>query len=384
MPSAPSSSDRPAWGWIALTVIACAYIGIAPQAHAFEVVGVPDAVRTALRWQAGVALFWAAAAIPLATRWSLADREGRALLGLFLLAITVSVAAGWLGHAVLRTDGQYGRGVIVMEFVSGALPTHALTAAMLSLVGSWTSARRQRARARDREALLAAHATRAELEALRERMQPHFVLNALNTVAALARRGDGDAAAEAAADLGELLQFSLAAEGDLVAFDTERRVVERCLAIEQARLGDRLVVSWSLDPAVRTTHVPALSWQPLVENAIRHGIARRTSPGRLQLSARRDAAHVVLAVDADGADDAVAPPDDRPDDHPGIAHDLAAGGASLGGLGLGESTLDRRLALLYGERASLTRTPRPGGTRTELRLPLDAPGALPHERDAAP
>jgi len=238
---------------------------------------------------------------------------------------------------------------------------------MLSLVGSWTNGRRQRARAADREALFSAHATRAELDALRERMQPHFVLNALNTIAALARRGDGEAAGEAAADLGEILQFSLATTGDAVAFDTERAIVERYLAIEQARLGERLSVSWSIDASVQTTRVPALCWQPIVENAIRHGIARRTTPGKLRLAARRSGEHIILSVDTDGVDQRIQAAG------PGDAPDLPAVDARFGGLGLGESTLERRLVLLYGEDASITRTPRLGGVLTEVRLPLTSP-----------
>lgn len=351
--------DRPAWGWIALTVVICAFIGVPPQAHSFEVIGVPNGPATALRWQGGVALFWAVVAVPLARRWSLADREGRALAGLIALTFAVSVASGWLGYLLLHPQGNYPRGVMVGELISGSLPTHALTASMLSLVGSWTNGRRQRARATDRESLLTAHATRAELDALRERMQPHFVLNALNTIAALARRGDGDAAGEVAADLGELLQFSLASADDAVAFDTERAIVERYLAIEQARFGERLQVTWSIDSTVHTTRIPALSWQPIVENAIRHGVAHRTTPGTVALSATRTSTHVVLVVDADGADDTTAPEPESP----------------FGGLGLGEATLERRLTLLYGDAATLAHIPRPGGMRTEVRIPLTTASA---------
>ncbi|MCU0635256.1 MAG: histidine kinase [Gemmatimonadaceae bacterium] len=348
--------DRPAWIWIALTVVGCAFIGIAPQAHAFEVIGVADAPMTAVRWQAGVAGFWLVAAVPLARRWSLADREGRALVALGALAMAVSIASAWAAYLLLDPTGPYARRMMLVELVSGALPIHALTAALLSLVGSWTNGRRQRARAADREALLAAHATRAELDGLRERVQPHFVLNALNTIAALARRGDGERAGDVAADLGEVLQFSLASAGDAVAFDSERVIVERYVAIEQARFGDRLDVQWHIDPAVRTTRVPALSWQPVVENAIRHGIARRTRPGVLRLEAYRGAEHVRLVVDADGAESAAAA-DSEPD-------------APFGGLGIGEATLERRLALLFGDRASVARVPRAGGMRTEVRIPL--------------
>lgn len=349
--------DRPNWGWILLTVAGCAFIGVPPLVHAFEVIGVPDGPDAALRWQGGVAVFWLLVAVPLARRWSLADREGWALVGLGLVALLVSMGNAWSALWLLHPTGPHARGVQIAELVAGSLPTHGLTAALLSLVGSWTNGRRQRARAADREALLSAHATRAELDALRERVQPHFVLNALNTIAALARRGDGDAAGDVAADLGEVLQFSLGAAGDAVAFDTERTIVERYLAIEQARFGARLRVEWTVDDAVRTTRVPALAWQPLVENAIRHGLARRIAPGTVHLSATRSATHLVLVVDADGPDTAPATDD--------------AADSPFGGLGLGEATLERRLALLYGGRAAIRRVPRAGGTRTEVHLPLD-------------
>ena len=369
--------DRPAWGWIGLTVAACAFIGVVPQSHAFEVVGVIDPVRASLRWQAGVAVAWAITAVPLAQRWSLAEREGRALVGLLLLSVFVSIASAWLGYLLLETSGEYGRSVIVTEFTSGAMPTHALTATMLSLVGSWTNGRRQRALAADREAVLRAHAARAELDALRDRMQPHFVLNALNTVAALARRGDSEAAGEVATDLGELLQFTLGTDDDLVAFDTERVIVERYVAIEQARFGERLQVVWDLDPAVRTTHVPALAWQPLVENAVRHDLATHATGGTLRLAARRHADHVLITVET-------------------RRHDVSSleseaefsrrdGRAPFGGLGLGSSTLERRLNLLYEGRASLAREAVPHGHCTTLRIPLTASGAsasIPESLDA--
>lgn len=356
MPNELRDQDAPAWGWIVLTVIVCAYIGVAPQAHAFEVVGITQAVPAALRWQVVTAALWAVAAAPIARRWSLAEREGRAIVGLLLLALGVSLVSAWSGYLLLPRTGTYTRGVVVTELVMGALPTHALTATMLSLVGSWTNARRQRARAADREALLAAHATRAELDALRERMQPHFVLNALNTVAALARRGDAEAAGEAAADLGEVLQFSLSATDDLVAFDTERSMVERYVAIEQARFGERLQVTWNIDAAAHTTRVPALSWQPLVENAIRHDITRRADGGRLHLAAVRHHDMLHLSVEVDAA--------------PSAAGDDSGEPAPFGGLGVGTATLERRLALLYGGRASLERETPDGTQRVTLRIPL--------------
>jgi LytS/YehU family sensor histidine kinase len=116
-------------------------------------------------------------------------------------------------------------------------------------------------------------------------------------------------------------------------------------------------VVWALDPAARTVALPALVWQPLVENAVRHGIARRATPGRLLLAARHEGTRLRLVVDADG-------PDAAADDTGPEAH------ARFGGLGLGLRTTQRRLALLYGERASLTLDARRGGTCVELVLPI--------------
>lgn len=354
MSTSHASVNPPAWGWILLTILVCAVIGVVPQAHAFEVLGVPQAPSAALRWQSLLALGWAFAAVPLSRRWSLADREGRALLGLLGLVLMISIVTAWAAMATHTFSPQWSRGTIVMELQFGALPTHALTATMVSLVGSWTNARRQRARAFDREATLQAHAAHAELDALRERTQPHFVLNALNTVAALARRGDADAAGEVAADLGELLRFSLVSE-PFVAFDTERDIIERMLAIEQARFGEALRVRWEIEPAAQTTTLPALSWQPLVENAVRHDLARVEGGGELVLRAHVTASHLELTVQTCHRVDVRLAVSDRE--------------GPFGGLGMGRATLERRLALLYGAEASVTFTSHDDGTITTLRIP---------------
>ena len=352
--------DAPAWGWIFLTVFTCAVIGVVPQAHAFEVLGVPNAPAAAIRWQAVLTVGWLLAAVPLARRWSLADREGRALLGLLALVLVISLASAYAALATHSFAPTWPRRTIALELQFGVLPTHALTATMLSLVGSWTNARRQRARALDREVMLQAHATQAELDTLRERTQPHFVLNALNTVAALARRGDAETASDVAADLGELLRFALVGE-PFVAFDTEREVIERTLAIERARFGDALRVEWDIAPAAHTTTIPSLIWQPLVENAIRHDLARVDGAGTLVLTAASSATHLILTVTTRRAS---ALPANRG------SPDLSG---PFGGLGIGRATLERRLALLYGDRASVTYASRPDGETTTLRLPREGP-----------
>lgn len=340
--------------WLGVTIVLCGLIGFVPLDQALDSLRLPAPVPPAFRWQMGSAVIWFLCARPIARRWSLADSQAGALGGLGLLALGTTMLNANLVFRIIRPPSPYTPFVSTLELTLALLPTHALTLCLISLVGSWTSARRQRERAADREAVLSASVVRAELEALRIRLQPHFLLNALNTVAGLARRNDGERAADVAVDLGELLRFSLVESGDAVAFDAEREIVERYLAIEQARLGDRLRVSWVLDPAARTTRLPALMWQPLVENAIRHGIARRQEPGQLTLTALRNASVLHLVVDADG---------------PTSIDDPSDAADAFGGLGLGLSTVQRRLELLYGSSAHVSLTMRANGSRTELVIP---------------
>lgn len=344
---------EPSRRWLAITISFCALLGVIPLDQALDRVGMPGAIGVAFRWQMGTIVAWLLVSRPIARRWSLADRESGALGGLVVLALVVTALQAWLVLVIIRPPSPYRPLISGIEVAFGVLPVTALMVCLISLVGSWTSARRLRERAADREAVLSASVVRAELDALRTRLQPHFLLNALNTVVGLARRNEGDRAADVAVDLGELLRFSLVESGDDVPFDAEREIVERYLAIEQARLGDRLTVRWDVDPCMRTTRFPALLWQPLVENAIRHGIARRSAPGVIVLSARCDGDMLRLVIDADGPDEPTP--------------SVAAG--ELGGLGLGMSTVSRRLQLLHGDRAAVTLTLRDGGSRTELTMP---------------
>jgi len=339
--------------WLWLTALLCGIGGLTPFAQALELIGVTDAAGIALQWQAVTVLAWAIVGPRIADRWSLTESEAGALGGLALLTIAVTAAHATIALFLLDPTSSYSSSSKFMIIALGVLPTHAVTAGLVSLVGSWTSARRQRERAADREAVLAAHAVRAELDALRTRLQPHFLLNALNTVSGLARSGHSEGAADVAADLGELLRFALVESGDAVSFDAEREIVERYLAIEQVRLGDRLRVEWFIHSSARTTQFPALMWQPLVENAIRHGISQRIAPGTLRLSASRTGHTLVLVVDADGPD-----------------HENPLTLDPFGGLGIGLSTLRRRLTLLYDTRALLRMTERPGGVLVELTLPM--------------
>ena len=198
----------------------------------------------------------------------------------------------------------------------------------------------------------------ARLEGLQAQIHPHFLFNTLNTLAVLARKGDGAAVDRALVDLGELLRASFETAGrQEVRLAQELEFLERYVALQRLRFPGRLEVEWRVSEEARAALVPALIVQPLVENAIEHGLATLQG-GRLLVDARRDGDALEIVVSDDG---------------PGFA------GAVRDGVGLANTR--ERLSLLYGARGSLALGNREGGGgEVRVRLPWrdrepGAPGA---------
>ena len=170
---------------------------------------------------------------------------------------------------------------------------------------------------------------------------------------------DPDGAVRVVTLLGDLLRSTLAAgDSATIPLRAELELLEPYLAIERIRFSDRLTVEVDVEGAVATVPVPEFLLQPLVENAIRHGVGNRAGPGTIRISARRDGGSAVIRVEDDGA---------GPD--PEVAD----------GVGLG--TTRERLATLYGDAASLRLSSGPdGGTVAEVRLPAE-PGPEARIRD---
>ena len=140
----------------------------------------------------------------------------------------------------------------------------------------------------------------AELRALRYQLQPHFLFNTLNAISALVAEGRNREARQMLACLGDFLRATLdGAHGHEVGLADEVAITEAYLDIEKARLGARLLVKWELGPGLLTAQVPYLLLQPLVENAIRHGIAARTAPGRLDIHIGDEAGRLRVQVSND-------------------------------------------------------------------------------------
>ena len=200
-------------------------------------------------------------------------------------------------------------------------------------------------RYQERETLTAqleAQLSRAQLHALKMQLHPHFLFNTLNTISALIHR-DPRAADRMVARLGDLLRLTLDGQGiEEVPLKEELEFLGKYLEIEQTRFHDRLSVEMEIDPASLDARMPNLLLQPLVENAIRHGISARPGAGRIEIRARRENGTLLLAVRDDGT---------------GLPADWQVSEQ----LGVGLANTRARLAQLYGARHTFTLANVPGG-----------------------
>lgn len=215
----------------------------------------------------------------------------------------------------------------------------------------------------------------AELKALRAQVNPHFLFNALTTIGYLIESAP-PRAMNTLMQLTALLRGVLRSEGDFTTLGRELELVEHYLKIEHERFEERLRVRVDVPQALRHLRIPALVVQPLVENAIKHGVAPSTTGGEVQVAARLDAVDGVerlhIVVRNTGAPL-----------HPGALRDLGRPTAAPGAK-VGVDNVRRRLAGHYGASASLTLATEPGrGTVAELVVPLAVAAELEKDdRDA--
>ena len=188
----------------------------------------------------------------------------------------------------------------------------------------------------------------ARFAALQAQLNPHFLFNTLNTIAVRARDGDGAGTVRMVEQLSDLLRVTLTRHrSSEVTLEEELDLVRQYVAIEEARFPDRLRVMVDVDPSLNQSAVPGFALQHLVENAIRHGVARRPGAGTVRVTARRDGDMLELAVTDDGAGSQV----------------------QVMPTGHGIENTRERLRALYGDRASLAIDSGPSGTTATLRLP---------------
>lgn len=201
----------------------------------------------------------------------------------------------------------------------------------------------------------------AEVRALRAQISPHFVYNSLGAIASFVRT-DPDRARDLLLEFADFTRYSFRRHGDHTTLSDELRNVERYLLLEQARFGDRLRVTLSIAPEVLPVAVPFLCIQPLVENAVRHGLAGSEHGGRITITARDQGQECVIEVEDDGIGE-----------DPDKVRRALAGDAALDSVGLGN--VDARLRATYGDAHGLVVETAPGaGTKVVVRVPKFAPG----------
>jgi two-component system LytT family sensor kinase len=277
-----------------------------------------------------------AAAVLFCVAWAVSGKLLQLAIGLFVDARAFDYGLAprdWVSW--IFTTLPFG--VVVYFFVAGA--AHAI---------------RFFAQSREREvqvARLSEQLAGARFAALEAQVNPHFLFNTLNTIAVRARDGDTSGTVRMVEQLSELLRRTLQRHrASEVRLDEELDLVQQYLAIEIARFSDRLRPVFAIEPDISDAAVPSFAVQHLVENAVRHGIARRTDAGLIEISARRDGDRLEVSVADDGG---------------GI------GGEATIPAGRGIANTRERLRGLYGDAASLeVGARRGGGTLARLRVPF--------------
>ena len=195
----------------------------------------------------------------------------------------------------------------------------------------------------------------ARLQALRAQLEPHFLFNTLNAIATLVIERDNPAALAMLNNLSRFLRMTLDQAGAAeISVAEELEFAQRYAEIQQTRFGDRLKMDFEVEPAVMRARVPALILQPLVENAVKHGVLSQERPGRVSVSIRADGGRLAICVQDDGPGFGAAP----------VRH------------GVGLANTAARLDALYGDAARLSLGAAAGqGSAVVIELPLRSEAA---------
>jgi two-component system sensor histidine kinase AlgZ len=223
-------------------------------------------------------------ALPATLAWLLVACSVKSRLGKlppalqYSAAVVLGALAGAYGCAVLSYSGLLPQAPWVASIFSGALLSSILVAGLVMRAKGRTPAD-----------------TSARLAELQSRIRPHFLFNTLNSAIALVR-AEPAKAETLLEDLSDLFRHVLVDSGDTATLADEIALAQRYLAIEQVRFGERLKVIWSLDPSANAAKLPPLLLQPLVENAVHHGVEPSASGAEVQISTQRRGSVVVIKV----------------------------------------------------------------------------------------
>jgi signal transduction histidine kinase len=307
-------------------------------------------------------IYWSAQRFRDAPPWQHYGLTGAVAMAVAgVVTLIDAYKSAWLMHLLNPEMGPERVMFRALGSLAAWVPLFALIAALyLILIHNAQLAARAREVAEAREnanraALAAAEAERAataaRLETLRYQLNPHFLFNTLNAISSAVVTGRADAAEAMLGKLSDFLRTTLTAPASgMVAIEDELQTLADYLAIEGARLGERLNVEMNCPPELRDVPVPALLLQPLVENAIKHGVGSTSRLVAVSVDVAQHAEHVYICVTDD------------------------AGGSvrtsGVPGTGLGHANVRERLAAIYGAAASLDAAPTGMGFRACVRLPM--------------
>ena len=310
-------------------------------------------------WLAWVVL--APAALWLRRRWPLERGSLKRALPVHLVAVillcavhsVIVVLTNWLIMQTGQSIAEQQLTVLLTYWWLRDLPFCALFYGLILGIGSALDYYRQFRERQLRASQLEAQLAQAELQMLKMQLHPHFLFNTLNGITGLVRDNDNAAAVQMLVGLSDLLRQTLDNAGKQeVRLGEELEWLELYLKLQQIRFSDRLEVSINAEPDTLDAFIPNLITQPLVENAIRHGLAPRARPGSVSLSARRDNMRLQLKVWDDGVG-------------------LPEGWSLANSKGVGLLNTEARLRQLYGSDFVFeVRDREQGGVEALLSIPL--------------
>jgi signal transduction histidine kinase len=294
------------------------------------------------------------------------DNERPEMAILTHLAAAALSAALWVGLAWTLAEGfkrstRYAATAGFTAEHTGIVFIAGLLLYLLSVAIHYLFAAAEASRDAERRALEAEVAARdAELLALKAQINPHFLFNSLNSVASLATT-DPQAARDMCIELGDYLRGTLKSGSDLQPLEVELQQIRRFLRVESVRYGDRLRVTEEIEDRCLDILVPPLLLQPLVENALKHGIGGLVEGGEVTIGARCNPERLTVWVE----------------------NPVDPEGRSKGGAGVGLANVRRRLDNVFGDEARL-RGSRSGETyRAEVVIPTHRTGSEPLTREEA-
>lgn len=294
------------------------------------------------------------------------DAAALGILGVIVALMVTTLVSFVASQFVLETrDGYYSGASGMWNLARGQFPTDLMIAFVILFAGI---ARDYflRHQARQEEAnLLRTQLVEARLEVLQTQLNPHFLFNTLNALSALVAK-DPKGVRRMIARLSELLRYSLdGATEPEISLEEEARLVRRYLEIAEIRYQGRLQTHVTIDPGVQDALVPNLILQPLVENAMKHGVGPAAGWGTVDITGRKDGEMVVLEVRDTGRGSSGVAPREK--------------GPGVGGLGLRHTR--ERLGQLYGSAGELELIEDPGGgTVARIRIPYHTLPTLPFGR----